>query len=730
MSLQVWLPLNQGPENVITDISNFGKESGISITADTNGWYKIADSSHTSSRWGIYKDFYVKSNTTYTLNVYAKSTTGVTANVGIQSFNGYTSWPTQRGTYNGSSEKLITFTWTTAATDNYARVYLAMNPSSTVANNYVFYKGVEVLEAPEIKNQGLADVGVINNGATYSSTGGKIGGCYNFDGSDDGIRIDGDIIPQLQQNNFSICFWLFSNDAGDRSIYIATTPASDWGFSIEKTTANKLRVYWQNNPDFNSSLDIPDQQWCHIAVVIKDGNCYCYKNGEKLAERTSGDMTPAKLSRTWIYAQLGRDTRTGSTVLKGKMNDFRWYDHALSQKEVKKLSKGLVLHYPLNRRGLGQENNIKTSIVQNRGCSNFVYNSSTNEWTMTCPTGSGTWGFGIVLNDRTIAWKSGESWLVSMEVYTPRAINWKMDINNKPDLADISSYTGNDYDDQRVVNTNGVQNSYQLQIGWNKLWFTQRAPSTYGLTNYSTNWGIITTNETSTIDIKIKNIKGEIIGSGLMLQPTLWCPNSADILSTMIGLNNNIEYDTSGFNNHGTRISTFDWTSDTPKYQVSTHIGATNQKIHISNFPTSGFGNSYSFAWWGKRSSNSPMFWGFSDGIRLNGMYGGTLWNTGDSSNNPIYKPGTTTKITAPSIDVWHHYVMTGDGTTCKLYLDGELYGQAKTYKAISGTSIWINGWDSGTQYCSDNTDISDFRIYATALSASDVLELYNNKNF
>jgi hypothetical protein len=124
------------------------------------------------------------------------------------------------------------------------------------------------------------------------------------------------------------------------------------------------------------------------------------------------------------------------------------------------------------------------------------------------------------------------------------------------------------------------------------------------------------------------------------------------------------------------------------------------------------------------------MFWGFSDGIRLNGMYAGTLWNTGDSSSNPIYVPGTTTTITAPSVNVWHHYVMTGDGTTCKLYVDGVLYGQAKTYKAISGTSIYINGWDSSTSYCSDNTNISDFRIYATALSTDDVKSLYQNSAY
>ena len=160
------------------------------------------------------------------------------------------------------------------------------------------------------------------------------------------------------------------------------------------------------------------------------------------------------------------------------------------------------------------------------------------------------------------------------------------------------------------------------------------------------------------------------------------------------------------------------------------HLSTTSSKIHISNFPTSGFGNSYSFAWWGKRASNSPMFWGFSNGIRLNGMYAGTLWNTGDSSDNPIYKPGTTTTITAPSVNVWHHYVMTGDGTTCKLYLDGELYGQAKTYKAISGTSIYINGWDSSTSYCSNDMSMSDFRIYATALSADDVKALYQNEAY
>jgi hypothetical protein len=120
------------------------------------------------------------------------------------------------------------------------------------------------------------------------------------------------------------------------------------------------------------------------------------------------------------------------------------------------------------------------------------------------------------------------------------------------------------------------------------------------------------------------------------------------------------------------------------------------------------------------------MHWGFSDGIRFNGIYNGNLWNTGDGGSNPLYKPGTTTQVTAPSTGIWHHYVMTGNGTKCYVYLDGELWAEAKTYKAISGTSIYINGWDSSTSYSNSDLDINDFRIYATALSAADVAELYH----
>ena len=55
---------------------------------------------------------------------------------------------------------------------------------------------------------------------------------------------------------------------------------------------------------------------------------------------------------------LGRDYRTGETALNGRLNDFRIYDHCLSPKEVKEISKGLVLHYKLDASSLKGSGNL------------------------------------------------------------------------------------------------------------------------------------------------------------------------------------------------------------------------------------------------------------------------------------------------------------------------------------------------------------------------------------
>lgn len=194
---------------------------------------------------------------------------------------------------------------------------------------------------------------------------------------------------------------------------------------------------------------------------------------------------------------------------------------------------------------------------------------------------------------------------------------------------------------------------------------------------------------------------------------------------------NNIIYDCSGYKNNGSLVSTPTFQTDTPRYSNAINMTAKAQKAKVSNLNLTGFANTFSISWWGKAASFSTgaMMWGFSNGNRLNGIYQGDLWNTGDGTSNPIQIPGTTTKVTAPTGGEWHYFVMTGDGTTSKAYLDGQLWGHAKTYKGLSGTEIYFNDWNSGTSYSFENLKLSDFRIYTTTLTDAQILELYNTSS-
>lgn len=131
-------------------------------------------------------------------------------------------------------------------------------------------------------------------------------------------------------------------------------------------------------------------------------------------------------------------------------------------------------------------------------------------------------------------------------------------------------------------------------------------------------------------------------------------------------------------------------------------------------------GNNFSISWWANGTYGGTMMWGI---YPFNPLYNLCL-NVGDGNENPWYRPGTTTQITAPSNNVWHHFVVTGDGSSNKLYIDGVHYGTSKTYRGCSGTSLILNGWSMASSY-NWNGKMCDFRIYNNVLTADEVLQIY-----
>lgn len=574
-----------------------------------------------------------------------------------------------------------------------------------------------------LDNLGLTSIDFITSGVTFAD-GGKIGQKYLSAGT---ITIPAIKSKNIFNNdNMSFAFWIYPiGTSGSGAIMGQTSMATGDNrmYTIyQYSTPNDLHLSWQNETATNSATFLggvwsgffPANTWTHCCITYNGSVATIYRNGEKYST-ASGSQNRQNFEYNFPI--------NGSTVR--RLNDVRIYNHCLSPKEVEEISKGLMLHYKLDNNGLSGFNFLTYSSLQYK-INNFPSVNSAYTQTFEKIDGydcfhihsetlnvSASFGWNVkdFINQYPIGTKFTFSGWIKTDNITKGTTNYFSEL-----------YYGGSYNNNGTstwigegsrITTNINSSAFNLSgQGWVYCYIT----STFTRNDY-TGMSALYYLRDWTGDIYLRNFKLEV-GD----KPTIWSPNPSDL-----GLDTSVIYDSSGYNNNGEIINDLQIISDSPRYSVATNLTTTSSHIHVSNLSVDGFSNSYTFTWWGNCSTYSgKMMWGFSDGARLNGIYNGNLWNTGDGSNNPLYAPGTTTQVSAPSVNVWHHFAMVGDGTQCLAYLDGILWGQAKTYKTISGTSIYFNGWDSGTSYTLANTKISDFRIYSTALTANQIKELYD----
>lgn len=196
-----------------------------------------------------------------------------------------------------------------------------------------------------LENKGLSNVTVTNGGATVDNNG-KIGKCYSFDGNDDYIAFSGNFFKGGTSYPFSICMWIYQNDTNRAVLFGDYNLSGNLNFNIELRAATdpSVRFYWGGSPDLDLGT-IPSSQWTHLCITYDGTTLKQYNNGTLVDSKVTSLSNKTKSSGNFY---IGRDSRTGVTALAGKVNDFRIYDHALSPKEVKEISKGLILHYKLN----------------------------------------------------------------------------------------------------------------------------------------------------------------------------------------------------------------------------------------------------------------------------------------------------------------------------------------------------------------------------------------------
>lgn len=461
------------------------------------------------------------------------------------------------------------------------------------------------------------------------------------------------------------------------------------------------------NGDFTLGDFFPNDTWVHVAVAHDKNKIYVYKNGE--------------LYHTKAWSSDGTFTFDGPVVFSGTnegilYNDLRIYDECLTAKQIKEISKGLTLHYTLDR-GLGNPNLLRMGGLVNNSATSTSYDEKTDTYTIVSPVSDSTWGVGVKIGTTNkVVIPYGEYYRISMEVYVPTTHTLVVDYNNYSNDSSVANWNSNDNDlsSARLAGTVSIPGGK-----WTKVVFGSQnahASNTSKVAIYETStFGIKTTTDTEPVTWYIRHPKVE-----LGTTASQWCPNVNDALYKEMKYDSLIEKDVSGNGYHGTYSKVPVSTFDTPRYSGASYFdnttylkGPTLKPEHIT------------ISFWTKDS----VRFGNWEGGGL-GLYYSSGWMI-EAYINGGYKQAKET--TASTLGAWQMVTGTWDGRYLKIYVNGDLKTTTDVgeYKlGYNATAPWVlNGnpsADGSAVYDSFAGHLSDARIYSTALSAEDIKELYN----
>lgn len=522
------------------------------------------------------------------------------------------------------------------------------------------------------KNQGLANINIVNN-ASYEVSG-KLGGCYKNGTINSGWGKDYNAclglsascwinIPTVEGN--AIILGSVHNYPANTRFYVGCYNGYFSG-GFGNTT-------WG---DAASNRKIESNTWYHLCMTTFGTNWKLYINGQCVQEKTSSANPVILYGNIYIGEK------------QALYNDFRIYDHCLSPKEVKEISKGLVLHYPLNDAYVQSTTNLNKSIG--------------TTWA--------NWGTNTIIGDSFISPEGTAGSHIKCSSFTDGGIcTTHSSFSVKPDTTYVISakmkVTGSTH---RNLFYWREYNSSNTQLSENGKWSTTNVIE-YG-NGYKLYYGIITTASTASS----VTLQSYFYGAGehwiydIQVEegsyPTPFAGYNISRTATTV-------YDCSGYQNNGTISGSLSCSTDSPRYNKSCKFGSGIIGT------TSGFASAQSYTFWANVVDKTAQIV-FVDGASKLGFGMISTYFICSSAGK------TSAKYSTANLTIgWHHFAVVND----LLYIDGVL--QEKPSGAdmwtYSGSMLEIGNRSNGTSYPWKG-QISDFRVYAIALSAEDIKELYN----
>lgn len=474
------------------------------------------------------------------------------------------------------------------------------------------------------------------------------------------------------------------------------------------------KIRYDDGAQRTFNYSITANTWTHAVITRDTSNICLYINGTLQQTIASTDFTC-----TTTTASIGMSSTSGTTpsgnAMVGQLNDYRIYDHVLSKKEVKELSKGLTMHMPMD---WGGNNNIlpDSPVVTNPTENNTELGRTVYVRSTTATGESYIWGGRSDVVEQSTkytlsAWVWVNEYVKSVEVF------WlSTNTTNKK--------TGTAYDSVTVKSAWTQTPNTWKYVTWT---FTTKVDDYTGVIRWDNNGSSVS--GTAAI-LKVYNMK---IEKGEKATP--FVPHKNDSVYNKKGFGDKFKQECSGFarviTTGGTAI--IDSDGNSPRGTGSYFTSGCYVKSDVA-FPMHANMPTWTVAFWFKPDIGKT-FTSWSDAFRFwinteagnNTHFRLETQNTSgnnyclyyNNSGSSSYGGGALTTITEKK---WYHLAFCCDGTTVKQYVNAEqkINHTINSGFKPTGTTGSIQFGDSG-MYAS----YADCRVYSTCLSAADIKELY-----
>ena len=288
---------------------------------------------------------------------------------------------------------------------------------------------------------------------------GKIGQCYNFDGTAIMFNEGWNLNTGNIYDNFTATAWIYPTE------YPSTNGFNILSFNGNNVLRFRLNsnkgiwILWggQNQTGF-STLEynniISLNTWTHVCCRLKDKKMSLFINGKLIT--TQGNAPIIMNSSTFLIGGYNNEPRE---VWRGKLNDIRLYDEALTAMQIKEIAQAKICHLSLNENIQPRKNLLTDKYILKRGSFPTIFGKDEigNYFIKTKDSG---YFDGIWINYLPI--DANAYYTVSFEIWCEKSFSLKYDFNISAD-----GQSSNDFPRAQELAINGWD--YDTPYQWKKF---------------------------------------------------------------------------------------------------------------------------------------------------------------------------------------------------------------------------------------------------------------------